>query len=100
MVLLRDGRTCVIGRPPGIGQRLAFHGFSGNIPGFLRALIACANKSFTTQVVVHRLFEVLDGTVEDPSSDDEPWVALPPGWIGWLGHRAGFTTIMISHRPR
>ncbi|QPN65652.1 hypothetical protein [Synechococcus sp. CBW1006] len=82
----------MIDRPPGIGQRLAFHGFSGNIPGFLRALIACANKSFTTQVVVHRLFEVLDGTLKVPAP------TTSPGWLCRQGGAAGWGTVPASPR--
>jgi len=79
LALLWYGSTFVIGGQLSIGQLLAFNGFSSNVLGFLSALIDFSNEYITAQVVVRRLSDVLDGTVEDPSAADKPRVALPFG---------------------
>ena len=79
LALLWYGSSFVIGGQLSIGQLLAFNGFSGNVLGFLGGLIGFVNQYITAQVVFRRLSEVLDGTVEDPTAADKPWVGLLPG---------------------
>lgn len=78
LALLWYGSFFVIDGRLSIGQLLAFSGFSGNVLGFLSALVGFVNQCIAAQVVVHRLSEVLDATAEDPQAMKKPWVALDP----------------------
>jgi ABC-type bacteriocin/lantibiotic exporter with double-glycine peptidase domain len=79
LALLWYGSSFVIGGQLSIGQLIAFNGMGANVLGFLGRLVAFSSDYITGQVVVRRLSEVLEGTVEDPRAADKPWVTLPPG---------------------
>ena len=77
LVLLWYGSSFVIGGQLSIGQLLAFSGLSGNVLGFLQSLVNFADDYLTANVVIRRLSEVLEGTLEDPKAMAKPWVTLP-----------------------
>jgi ABC-type bacteriocin/lantibiotic exporter with double-glycine peptidase domain len=79
LALLWYGSSFVIAGQLSIGQLLAFNGMGTNVLGLLGALVAFTSDYITAQVVIRRLSEVLEGSVEDPRAADKPWVALPPG---------------------
>jgi ABC-type bacteriocin/lantibiotic exporter with double-glycine peptidase domain len=76
--LLWYGSSFVISGQLSIGQLLAFSGMSGNVLGFLESLVNFADDYLSAKVVIRRLAEVLEGSLEDPKAMDKPWVALPP----------------------
>lgn len=77
LALLWYGSSFVISGQLSIGQLLAFSGMSGNVLGFLEALVDFTDDYLTANVVIRRLSEVLEGSLEDPKAMDKPWVALP-----------------------
>lgn len=77
LVLLWYGSSFVIGGQLSIGQLLAFSGLSGNVLGFLQSLVNFADDYLTANVVIRRLSEVLEGTLEDPKAMAKPWASLP-----------------------
>ncbi|WP_225867205.1 peptidase domain-containing ABC transporter [Cyanobium sp. PCC 7001] len=77
LALLWYGSTFVIAGQLSIGQLLAFSGMSGNVLAFLESLVDFADDYLTANVVIRRLSEVLEGTLEDPRAIDKPWAALP-----------------------
>ena len=79
LALLWYGSTFVIAGQMSIGQLLAFNGMGANVLGFLSALVAFAADFITAQVVLQRLSEVLEGSVEDPRAAKKPRVQLPLG---------------------
>ncbi|WP_231605406.1 ATP-binding cassette domain-containing protein [Synechococcus sp. CBW1006] len=50
---------------------------SGNVLGFLESLVDFADDYLTANVVIRRLSEVLEGSLEDPQAMAKPWVTLP-----------------------
>jgi ABC-type bacteriocin/lantibiotic exporter with double-glycine peptidase domain len=77
LALLWYGSSFVISGQLSIGQLLAFSGMSGNVLGFLEALVDFTDDYLTANVVIRRLSEVLEGSLEDPKGMEKPWVALP-----------------------
>jgi ABC-type bacteriocin/lantibiotic exporter with double-glycine peptidase domain len=67
----------VINRTLSIGQLIAFNGMSGNFLGFLSTTIGLIDEFITAQIVIQRLSEVLDATVEDGHTQQKPWASLP-----------------------
>jgi len=77
--LLWYGSSFVISGELSIGQLLAFNGFSANVLGCLTALVGFGGEWITSQVVIRRLSEVLEASVEDPTEASKPAVTLPSG---------------------
>lgn len=76
--LLWYGSSFVISGQLSIGQLLAFSGMSGNVLSFLESLVDFADDFLSAKVVIRRLSEVLEGSLEDPKAMQKPWVALSP----------------------
>ena len=77
LAVLWYGSSFVIAGELSIGQLLAFNGMALNVLAFLAGLVAFASDGVSAQVVIQRLSDVLEGTVEDPAGATKPWVALP-----------------------
>jgi ABC-type bacteriocin/lantibiotic exporter with double-glycine peptidase domain len=77
LALLWYGSSFVIAGQLSIGQLLAFSGMSGNVLSFLESLVDFTDDYLTANVVIRRLSEVLEGSLEDPLALEKPWVALP-----------------------
>lgn len=77
LAVLWYGSRVVIDGQISIGQLLAFNGLSLNVLTFLAALVAFTKQWISAKVVIQRLSDVLDSTVEDPASATKPWVSIP-----------------------
>lgn len=75
--LLWLGSYFVINDAISIGQLIAFSGMSGNFLGFLMAGLSIVDELIAAQVVIQRLSEVLDATVEDDDGLSKPWAKIP-----------------------
>ncbi|EDY39094.1 ABC transporter ATP-binding protein [Cyanobium sp. PCC 7001] len=78
LVLLWYDSSFVIDGQLSIGQLLAFSGMSGNVLTFLESLDDFTDDYLTSTVVIRRLSEVLEGSVEDLHAMDKSRVAVPP----------------------
>jgi ABC-type bacteriocin/lantibiotic exporter with double-glycine peptidase domain len=75
--ILWIGSYLVINRTLTIGQLMAYNGMSGNLLGFLSAVIGLVDEFITSQIVIQRLTEVIDATPEDENDLKKQWVEIP-----------------------
>lgn len=78
VVLLWFGSSLVIQRELSIGQLMAFNAMSGNVIGFIGAIVGFVDEFFRVKTATERLTEVIDTQTETEAGEHKAYVRLQP----------------------